>query len=127
MQKEQYHNSILVSNLPNTTSRDLDLTILVYKTHILPFLSDYWFDTDTNVGHLLLKKPRFMEFVLFVLNNYLKHDDDMNCIFEKELLDTSTHRFTNSSRNDSGQFDNFIRRRVQTSNANNVSIVIILS
>lgn len=127
MQKQQRStfNSILVNNLPNTSSREVDLTILVCKTHILPFLSDYWFDREANAGHLLLKKTRFIDFVLFVLKNYLKQEDDMNCIFEKEIINPRERTDITRPSSSSGFIDNFLRTRGIS--GSHVAVVIILS
>merc|ERR1712054_751651 len=81
------YNSIRVCNLPDN-SRDVDLSILVSKTHILNFLRTFWIDNSTNIGHLILKKDEFIDFVLFVLQKYFnQEEDELCCNFEKEYID----------------------------------------
>merc|ERR1712137_210024 len=84
-------NAIQVCNLPDG-ARQVDLTILVSKTHIRPFLRDYWLDADTNVGHLLLRKEQYMSFVLFVLKKHFRQVDEIPYCCLPERVDDSARR-----------------------------------
>uniref|UniRef100_A0A7S4M3W5 Uncharacterized protein n=1 Tax=Vannella robusta TaxID=1487602 RepID=A0A7S4M3W5_9EUKA len=127
------NNSIAVHNLP-PNARQVDINILVAKTHVAPFLSDSWLDTETNIGHLLLKKEKFMGFVLFVLNRHFSQEDELKCFFEQELvtrsqrnrLHTPHQRHTfNDAFNDDPYFDLMSRDHGQ--NGRNLAIIIIFS
>ena len=68
------------------------MTILVSKTRIRPFLRDYWLDTDTNVGHLLLRKNEYMSFVLFVLKKHFRQVDEIPYCCLPERVDDHARR-----------------------------------
>ena len=76
-------NAIQILNLPKG-SRQVDMAILVAKTHIRPFLRDYWLDTETNIGHLLLRKQEHLSFILFVLQKHFCQADEIPCYFVPE-------------------------------------------
>mmetsp|Transcript_26470 Transcript_26470/g.45304 ORF Transcript_26470/g.45304 Transcript_26470/m.45304 type:complete len:145 (-) Transcript_26470:88-522(-) len=83
---DKLYNAIKVLNLP-LNARHVDLTILVAKTRIAPFLTDYWLDPHSSTtGHLLLKKPRFMSFVLFVLQKHFSQEDELPYYFIHETI-----------------------------------------
>lgn len=109
------NNSVKVLNLPPDSKR-VDLTILIAKTHLLSFLQNYWVDSN-NIGHLVVKRPSHLEFVLFILRKYIRQEcQDCQYYFEPEEViqpPSNSRAFTEPS------FSSFPTRNI-------VSVVIIV-
>jgi hypothetical protein len=82
-------NAIIILDMP-ASFRLPDLQRIVTKTHLQPFVGFTFYDEPSHTGHLLIQKPSYIPFVMFVLQ---KIAVECEVTFSPELFSAHRHPY----------------------------------